>query len=139
MDTETGEVRVERMTVAQDVGKAINPTAVEGQIEGAVAQGMGFALTEEVITDAKGRIITDCLEKYLMPTSMDMPEMQVILVEPIDPEGPFGAKGVGEIGLNNTAPAIANAITNAIGVRFHRLPIKAEDVYLALKHGAEDA
>jgi len=139
VDTETGEVRVERMTVAQDVGKAINPTAVEGQIEGSVAQGMGFALTEEVITDAKGRIITDCLEKYLMPTSMDMPQMQVILVEPIDPEGPFGAKGVGEIGLNNTAAAIANAITNAIGVRFHRLPIKAEDVYLALKHGVKDA
>jgi len=139
VDTETGEVTVERMTVAQDVGRAINPTAVEGQIEGAVAQGVGFALTEELITDARGRVITDCFEKYLIPTAMDMPEMKVILVESNDPEGPFGAKGVGEIGLNNTAPAIANAITNAIGVRFHRLPIRAEDVYRALKNGVKDA
>ena len=69
----------------------------------------------------------------MMPTSMDMPEMDLILVESADQEGPYGAKGVGEIGLNNTAPAIANAIYDATGIRFHKLPIKAEDVYFALK------
>jgi CO/xanthine dehydrogenase Mo-binding subunit len=138
VDTETGEVRLERMTVAQDVGRAINPTAVEGQIEGAVVQGMGFALTEELITNQKGRVITDCFEKYLIPTSMDVPDIRVIMVETDDPEGPYGAKGVGEIGLNNTAPAIVNAISNAIGVRFHRLPVKAEDVFFALRNKVKD-
>ena len=138
VDTLTGEVQVERMTVAQDVGKAINPLAVEGQIEGAVLQGVGYALSEELITDSKGRVVSDCFEKYMLPTSMDMPEIQVILVESADLEGPYGAKGVGEIGLNNTAPAIVNALYNAIGIRFHRLPVKAEDVYFALQRGLKD-
>jgi CO/xanthine dehydrogenase Mo-binding subunit len=133
VDTETGEVKVEKMTVAQDVGKAINPLAVEGQIEGAIAQGVGFALSEELITDGHGKVLSDCFEKYMIPTSMDMPEIEIILVESADKEGPYGAKGVGEIGLNNTAPAIINAICNATGIRFHDLPLKAEDVYFALK------
>jgi 4-hydroxybenzoyl-CoA reductase subunit alpha len=133
VDTETGEVTVEKMTVAQDVGKAINPLAVEGQIEGAIAQGVGYALSEELITDGNGRVLSDCLEKYMIPTSMDMPEIEIILVESADEEGPYGAKGVGEIGLNNTAPAIVNAIHDAIGIRFHTLPVTAEDVYFALK------
>ncbi len=135
VDTWTGEVRVERITVAQDVGKAINPLAVEGQIEGAVIQGMGFALSEELITDSRGRVVSDCLEKYMMPTAMDIPEVKVILVESADAEGPYGAKGVGEIGLNDTAPAIVNAIHNATGIRFHKLPVKAEHVYAALQQG----
>ncbi|MBN1835634.1 MAG: molybdopterin-dependent oxidoreductase [Spirochaetales bacterium] len=139
VDTHTGEVQVERITVAQDVGKAINPLAVEGQIEGAVMQGIGYALSEELLTNSKGRMVSDTLEKYMMPTSMDIPEIKVILVETNDPEGPYGAKGVGEIGLNNTAPAIVNAIHDAIGVRFHRLPVRAEDVYFALKGGVPDA
>jgi xanthine dehydrogenase molybdenum-binding subunit len=139
VDTVTGEVQVERMTVAQDVGKAINPLAVEGQIEGAVLQGVGWALSEELITNSKGRVVSDCFEKYMLPTSMDMPEIRTILVESAEKEGPYGAKGVGEIGLNNTASAIVNAIQNAIGVRFHRLPVKAEDVYFALRQGLKDA
>jgi xanthine dehydrogenase molybdenum-binding subunit len=133
VDTATGEVKVEKVTVAQDVGKAINPLAVEGQIEGAVAQGVGYALSEELLIDDHGKVISDCFEKYMMPTSMDMPEIEVILVESADEEGPYGAKGVGEIGLNNTAPAIINAVYNAIGIRFHKMPLKAEDVYHALK------
>jgi CO/xanthine dehydrogenase Mo-binding subunit len=133
VDIVTGEVIVEKMTVVQDVGRAINPIAVEGQIEGAVVQGIGFALSEELITNSEGVIVSDCLEKYMMPTSMDIPDIEVILVETEDPEGPFGAKGVGEIGMNNTAAAIANAIYNAVGVRMHKLPMKAEDVYFALK------
>lgn len=139
VDTFTGEVKVERMTVAQDVGKAINPLAVEGQIEGAVLQGIGYALSEELVTDSQGRVLNDCFEKYMMPTSMDLPEIRIILVESADKEGPYGAKGVGEIGLNNTAPAIVNAIHNAIGIRFHRLPVKAEDVYFALQRGRRQA
>jgi len=135
VDIETGEVTVEKMTVAQDVGKAINPLAVEGQIEGAIAQGVGYALSEELITDGHGKVLSDCFEKYMIPTSMDMPEIEIILVESADEEGPYGAKGVGEIGLNNTAPAIINAIYNAIGIRFQKLPVKAEDVYFALKGG----
>ena len=133
VDTVTGEVKVEKVTVAQDVGKAINPLAVEGQIEGAVAQGVGYALSEELVIDDHGKVISDCFEKYMMPTSMDMPEIEIILVESADEEGPYGAKGVGEIGLNNTAPAIINAVYNAIGIRFHEMPLKAEDVYFALK------
>ena len=138
VDTVTGEIEVERITVVQDVGKAINPIAVEGQIEGAVMQGIGYALTEELITNKEGRVISDCFEKYMMPTSMDIPEIKVILVETNDQEGPYGAKGVGEIGLNNTAPAIVNAIYNATGVKFHSLPVKSEDVYFALQKGLKE-
>jgi xanthine dehydrogenase molybdenum-binding subunit len=94
---------------------------------------VGYALSEELITDGNGRVLSDCLEKYMIPTSMDMPEIEIILVESADEEGPYGANGVGEIGLNNTAPAIVNAIHDAIGIRFHTLPVTAEDVYFALK------
>jgi CO/xanthine dehydrogenase Mo-binding subunit len=133
VDTETGQVRVLRFTVAQDVGKAINPIAVEGQIEGALAQGMGYALTEELIVDPEtGRVVSDCLDRVMLPTVMDIPEEQIFLVETHDPEGPYGAKGVGEIGLNPTAAAIANAVYNAVGYRAHKLPIEAEDVYYFL-------
>ena len=133
VDTETGQVRVLRFTVAQDVGKAINPIAVEGQIEGALAQGMGYALTEELIVDPEtGRVVSDCLDRVMLPTVMDIPQEQIFLVETCDPEGPYGAKGVGEIGLNPTAAAIANAVYNAVGYRAHKLPIEAEDVYYFL-------
>jgi xanthine dehydrogenase molybdenum-binding subunit len=138
VDAETGETKVERMTVVQDVGKAINPLAVEGQIEGAVVMGIGYALTEELITNQKGKVLSDCFEKYLIPTSMEIPEINIILVETNDSEGPFGAKGVGEIGLNNTAAAIVNALYNATGIRFHKLPVKAEDVFYAMKSGVKD-
>lgn len=132
VDTQTGFITVEKMTVAQDVGKSLNPTAVEGQIIGAISQGIGYALTEELITDQNGRVVTDCFEKMMIPTAMDIPRINVIIVETDDPEGPYGAKGVGEIGLNNTIPAIVNAIYDAIGVRFHHTPVGAEDLYTAL-------
>ena len=138
VDSLTGEIEVERVTVVQDVGKAINPIAVEGQIEGAVMQGIGYALTEELITNKEGRVISDCFEKYMIPTSMDIPVIKIILVETNDQEGPYGAKGVGEIGLNNTAPAIVNAIHNATGVKFHSLPVKSADLYFALQKGLKE-
>ncbi|MEI6308273.1 MAG: molybdopterin cofactor-binding domain-containing protein [bacterium] len=133
VDTQTGEIRVKRLVVAQDVGKALNPIAVEGQIEGALAQGMGYALTEELKVDPmSGKVVTDCLDRVMLPTAMDIPDEDIFLVETLDPEGPYGAKGVGEIGLNPTAAAIANAIYDAVGFRPHKLPIKAEEVYFFL-------
>ncbi len=133
VDAETGEIQVKRMVVAQDVGKALNPIAVEGQIEGALAQGIGFALSEELIVDqTTGKVITDCLDRVMLATAMDIPDQKIFLVETKDPEGPYGAKGVGEIGLNPTAAAIANAIYDAVGFRPRKLPIRAEEVYFFL-------
>ena len=128
----TGEVRVTRFTAAQDVGKAINPTAVEGQIEGSIVQGVGFALMEEFQYE-NGRVINPDFARYMIPTALDMPAMETILVETIDPEGPFGAKGVGELPLNMTAAAIANAVYNATGVRIRSLPITPEKLYTGMR------
>ncbi|NIQ40264.1 MAG: molybdopterin-dependent oxidoreductase [Proteobacteria bacterium] len=124
----TGEVKVTGFTAAQDVGRAINPTAVEGQIEGSVIQGIGFALMEEFQYE-NGRVINPDFAKYMIPTSVDIPAIETILIETIDPEGPFGAKGVGELPLNMTAAAIANAVYDAAGVRIHSLPITPEKLY----------
>jgi CO/xanthine dehydrogenase Mo-binding subunit len=128
----TGQVRVTRVTAAQDVGRAINPTAVEGQIEGSVAQGVGFALMEECLYE-DGRVINPDFATYIIPTSLDIPLVETILVETIDPEGPFGAKGVGELPLNMTAAAIANAVYDATGVRIRSLPITPERLYKGMK------
>jgi CO/xanthine dehydrogenase Mo-binding subunit len=118
VDRELGTVKVLRMVAAHDVGKAINPTLVEGQIEGGIAQGLGLALMEEYLP---GR--TENLHDYLIPTVGDMPEIECILIEDREPLGPSGAKGVGEPGLVPTAPAILGAIENAAGVRMHRVPV----------------
>jgi aldehyde oxidoreductase len=118
VDLELGTVKVLRMVAAHDVGKAINPTLVEGQIEGGIAQGLGLALMEEYLP---GR--TENLHDYLIPTVGDMPEIECILIEDREPLGPSGAKGVGEPGLVPTAPAILGAIENATGVRMRRVPV----------------
>jgi aldehyde oxidoreductase len=118
VDTELGTVKVLRMVAAHDVGKAINPTLVEGQIEGGIAQGLGLALMEEYLP---GR--TENLHDYLIPTIGDVPEIECILIEDREPLGPSGAKGVGEPGLVPTAPAILGAIHHATGVRVHRVPV----------------
>jgi CO/xanthine dehydrogenase Mo-binding subunit len=118
VDTELGTVKVLRMVAAHDVGKAINPTLVEGQIEGGIAQGLGLALMEEYLP---GR--TENLHDYLIPTVGDVPEIECILIEDREPLGPSGAKGVGEPGLVPTAPAILGAIHHATGVRVHRVPV----------------
>lgn len=118
VDLELGTVKVLRMVAAHDVGRAINPTLVEGQIEGGIAQGLGLALMEEYVP---GR--TENLHDYLIPTVGDMPEIECILIEDREPLGPSGAKGVGEPGLVPTAPAILGAIENATGVRMHRVPV----------------
>ena len=118
VDLELGTVKVLRIVAAHDVGKAINPTLVEGQIEGGIAQGLGLALMEEYLP---GR--TENLHDYLIPTVGDMPEMESILIEDREPLGPSGAKGIGEPALVPTAPAILGAIDNATGVRMRRVPV----------------
>jgi CO/xanthine dehydrogenase Mo-binding subunit/aerobic-type carbon monoxide dehydrogenase small subunit (CoxS/CutS family) len=118
VDIELGTVKVLRMVAAHDVGRAINPTLVEGQIEGGIAQGLGLALMEEYLP---GR--TENLHDYLIPTIGDVPEIECLLIEDREPLGPSGAKGVGEPGLVPTAPAILGAIHHATGVRVHRVPV----------------
>ena len=110
-------MRVLKITAAHDVGRAINPTLIEGQIEGGAAQGLGMALMEEFFP-GKGENLHD----YLIPTAGDMPPVETILIEDPLPIGPFGAKGIGEQAVIPTAPAILNAIHDAIGVRIKRVP-----------------
>lgn len=127
VDTETGETTVLKVFAAQDVGKAINPKNCKGQIEGAVVMGMGLALYEEFLQDDKN-IITDSLYKIGIPKIKTAPEIEALIVEVGEPEGPFGAKGMGEVGLNPMAPAISNAIFDAVGVRMQKLPMKKHKV-----------
>ena len=131
VDTELGTVRILRITTAHDVGRAVNPTLVEGQIEGGVAQGIGMALMEEYVP---GR--TENLHDYLIPTIGDVPEVVTILVESNDPLGPFGAKGVGEHALVPTAPSILNAIRDAVGAPVRRVPATPDRVLAAIAAGA---
>jgi CO/xanthine dehydrogenase Mo-binding subunit len=132
VDTETGFVRVLRVAAAHDVGFAINPRAVKGQILGGVAQGMGWALTENLVLK-DGVIQNPSLSGYIIPTIADMPQVEPILVETHDPVGPFGAKGVGEPSLIPCTPAIANAVRDAVGVRVKSLPITPEKVFWGMR------
>ncbi|MCP4423868.1 MAG: xanthine dehydrogenase family protein molybdopterin-binding subunit, partial [Chloroflexi bacterium] len=131
VDTETGQVKVLRLACANDVGRAINPMAVEGQIEGGAQMGLGYALTEEVLV-RNGRVLNPDFLDYRLFTSADMPDIETIIIETDDPDGPFGAKGVGEMGGTPTAAAIANAIYDAIGIRMTQLPMTPERILAAL-------
>ncbi|MCJ7822845.1 MAG: molybdopterin-dependent oxidoreductase, partial [Armatimonadetes bacterium] len=133
VDTETGEWRLTRLSCAQDVGFAINPMSVEGQIEGAASQGLGYALCEEFVYDDDGRLLNSDFMDFRMPTSLDHPEFAVDLIEDRLDSGPYGAKGVGEPPLVPTAPAIANAIFDAVGVRLRTIPITPERLHRELK------
>jgi CO/xanthine dehydrogenase Mo-binding subunit len=106
---------------------------VEGQVEGGISMGVGFALQEEILFNAQGVQINPNLTNYIMPTSLDMPEVEVDIVDNYDPSGPFGAKGVGEPTLVPTAACILNAIYNAVGVRITSLPATAEKVFAAIQ------
>ncbi|MGB6301216.1 MAG: molybdopterin cofactor-binding domain-containing protein, partial [Rivularia sp. (in: cyanobacteria)] len=129
VDIETGKVEVLRCIQAIDIGKAINPKICQGQATGGIAMGIGYALTEELLFDEQGKIINPKLREYRIPTAADMPPMEIFLIEKTDPYGPFGAKGVGEITTNCTAPAIANAIAHATGVRLRQLPMTPQKVW----------
>jgi len=133
VDIETGKVKVLKFVAAHDLGKAINPVTAEGQIEGGVHMGLGYALTEGLVHDEKGKILNPSFTDYKMLNVFDMPPVKPILVETNDPEGPFGAKGLGEPVLVPTAAAIANAIYDAVGVRIKELPITPEKLLKALK------
>jgi aldehyde oxidoreductase len=127
VDIELGTVKVLNVLAAHDVGRAINPTLIEGQIEGGVAQGLGMALMEEFFP-GKGENLHD----YLIPTIGDMPPVESILIEDPSPIGPFGAKGIGEQAVIPTAPAILNAIHHATGVRMRRTPATPDRIREAL-------
>lgn len=131
VDTETGQVQVLKSVACHDVGRAINPAAVEGQIAGGTNQGMGYALIEEFKL-REGRIVTPSLSEYLLPTAVDFPATQVIILESGTGVGPFGAKGIGEPALTPAPAAVANAVADAIGVRIHELPLTPERVLAAL-------
>jgi len=132
VDDETGEVEVLRIVAAHDCGTPINPMLVEGQIEGGISMGIGFALQEEILFDDAGRQVNPNLTNYIVPTSLDMPEIDVDIVTSYDPTGPFGAKGVGEPTAVPTAAAILNAIHDAVGVRIVSLPATSEKVLAAI-------
>jgi CO/xanthine dehydrogenase Mo-binding subunit len=131
VDRRTGKVDILEFYAAHDVGRAINPMACEGQIEGSVAQGIGYGLLEKV-QYKDGVMINPGFLNYRIPTSLDMPKIFTALVEPIDPVGPFGAKGVAEPSMTPTAACIANAIYDAVGVRIKELPMTPEKILKAL-------
>ena len=127
VDARTAEVRVNDFVAVQEVGKVINPVLAAGQIEGGVAQGIGFALYENVVWQ-EGRMVNAQMTNYVMPTAMDLPAIRVYFEEIPYGRGPAGAKGIGELPLDGTAPAIANAIAHATGVDVRRIPITAESL-----------
>ncbi len=128
VDCETGQVTVERLIAVHDAGKMINPGGVYGQIEGGVAQGIGYALTEELIVE-KGRTLNPSLENYVIPMAFDIPEIEMEVLEIPEPfGGPLGAKGIAEAPIIPTAPAIRNAIYDAIDKPLYELPMTAERV-----------
>ena len=135
VDTTTGQIEVLNIFAAHDVGRAINPSQVQAQIEGGSIMGIGYGLFEEMITD-EGRIKTSSFSTYLIPTVKDIPNVYPLIVEEPEDSGPYGAKGVGEPALIPTAAAIANAVYDAIGIRFTELPLTPEKVLERLKEKA---
>jgi len=132
VDTRTAEVRVDNFTAVQEVGTIVNPTLAAGQVEGGVAQGIGFAVYENVVWK-DGRMINGQMTNYIMPTSMDVPAIRVIFEEVPYGLGPRGAKGIGELPLDGTAPAVANAIAHATGIDIRRIPVTPEALSEALE------
>jgi len=135
VDTETGVVRVLKVTAAHDVGRVINQLGIEGQVEGGVVMGIGYATTEELVVE-EGRVANPCFRDYKLLTAPEIPEIDMHFIETIDPEGPAGAKGIGEAPAICTAAAITNAVYNATGVRFYALPLTPEKVLRRLREHA---
>jgi len=133
VDPETGKIKVHKVAAAHDVGKALNPMAVEGQIEVGVVQGLGTGLWEEVLYDENGKMLNPNFRDYRVPTAVDAPEIIPIIVEATHEEGPFGAKGIGEMTLVSTPTAVGNAIYNATGIRLKELPATPERLLKYLK------
>ena len=131
MDTQTGVVRVLKLVAAHDVGRAINPQSVEGQIQGGAVMGLGYALMEEVVVQ-DGVNLTTSFASYLIPSAGDVPDVEPLVIESGEGLGPFGARGIGEPPIGPPAAAIANAIEDATGARITELPITPERVARAL-------
>jgi len=133
VDPETGKVTILRFVAAQDVGRAIHPSYVEGQIQGGVVQGIGWALNEEYIYDPKGRLDNAGFLDYRCPVASDLPMIEALLVEVPNPTHPYGVKGVGEVNICPPMAAIANAIENAVGVRMTELPMSPPKLTAAIE------
>ncbi len=132
VDPETGKVSVLRFTSVQDAGKAIHPSYVEGQMQGGSVQGIGWALHEEYYMSPEGAMLNASLLDYRMPTSLDLPPIETVIVEVPNPGHPFGARGVGEASIVPPPAALANAIYRAAGVRLNSLPMKPSAVMEAI-------
>ncbi|MDE0464086.1 MAG: xanthine dehydrogenase family protein molybdopterin-binding subunit [Caldilineaceae bacterium] len=132
VDPDTGKITILRYTIAQDVGKAIHPSYVEGQMQGGVAQGIGWAINEEYIYDDEGHLLNASLLDYRMPTSLDLPMIETIMVEVPHPAHPYGVRGVGEVNIVPPAGAVANAVYQATGVRMDKLPISPANLLEAM-------
>jgi putative selenate reductase molybdopterin-binding subunit len=129
VDTDTGQVTATRLVMAVDCGTAINPQAAEGQVEGGLVQALGYTLTEEMLYDEAGRVLTTRFGDYRVLQADEVPELQCILVPTYEPSGPFGAKAVAEIPMDGVAPAVANAVFDAVGARVRSLPLTPERVW----------
>jgi len=132
VDPHTGQITVTNFIAAHDVGRAINPMATEGQIHGGIAQGLGWTLMEDMVYK-DGKLINPDFLDYIVPSALDVPDITPILVEPIEPNGPYGAKGIGEPALNPAMAAITNAVYNATGIRVKELPVSPEKILAGLK------
>lgn len=132
VDRETGAVEVLGYVIAQDVGRALNPAIIEGQLHGGATQGLGWALHEAMVYDDAGQLLTGTFLDYAIQTAEDVPVFETIIVEVPAPDGPYGAKGIGEGPVCGSAAAVANAVTHATGIRFHALPISAQRVWREL-------
>jgi CO/xanthine dehydrogenase Mo-binding subunit len=139
VDEDTGVVRVLQYVAVQDVGRAINPAGIHGQVAGGVAQGIGWALYERIVYDEDGHLRTGSLMDYALPTFVHVPPIETVLVEVPFPDGPLGARGVGEPPIVAGAAAIANAIFDATGVRPTELPMTGERVLSALRSNGNSA
>ncbi|HLI05538.1 MAG TPA: molybdopterin cofactor-binding domain-containing protein [Ktedonobacteraceae bacterium] len=133
VDTETGAVHVLKAVSAVDAGRVINPVTAEGQIEGGATQALGYGTCEEMIYDEKGALLTTNLSDYRIYSAPDMPTMETYIVETSDPFGPFGAKAIAEIPIDGMAPAVANAVADALGVRINQIPLTPERVLCAIQ------
>jgi CO/xanthine dehydrogenase Mo-binding subunit len=125
VDPESGRVVVRKVASAHDVGRALNPAAAEGQVHGGIHMGLGYALSEQLVVE-RGQVVTQTFMDYAILKADDMPEIEVRLIETVDAEGPFGAKGLGESGVIPVAAAVCNAIKDATGVRCNELPVTPE-------------
>jgi putative selenate reductase molybdopterin-binding subunit len=133
VDTETGAVAVDRLVMAVDSGVIVNPLTASGQIEGGMTQALGYAVCEEMRYDEKGRAIERDLDRYHIFRANEMPVLETIFVETFEPSHPFGVKAVAEIPMDGVAPAVGNAILDAIGVNVDEIPVTPEKVWEALR------